>query len=114
MSIKGKLKERLLEIPINHKAFREKCRLASDLNVEVKYIEFYLHELCEKNILLKKIEYICPNCGETTVMDDNLLNEILEEEHFECDNCFDFVNPKKNTTGYVYYDIKDKEKLINW
>lgn len=114
MSIKTKLKERLLEIPINHKSFREKHRIANDLNIDLKYIELYLNELCEDNILIKKIQYSCPKCGDTTIMDNELLNEIIKDGYFECDNCMEFINPNKNITGYVYYDIKDKRLLESW
>lgn len=51
MNIKSKLKKRLLEIPDRYKAFREKHKLADDLKVETKYVEFYLNELSEKGIL---------------------------------------------------------------
>lgn len=114
MNIKTKLKARLLEIPINNSAFREKHRLASDLDIDLKYIEFYLNELVAKNILKEKFQYRCPNCREVTIMDDTLLNEILADGLFECDNCMEFINPKNNKTGYVFYDIKDKQALINW
>lgn len=114
MDIKTKLKERILEIPINDKAFREKHRFANDLDIKLKDIETLLNELVEKEILKEKIQYVCPNCGDTTIMDDELLKEILDEEEgtcFLCDNCMDFVNPSKNRTGYVFYDIKDKQAL---
>ncbi|WP_125154392.1 hypothetical protein [Clostridium rectalis] len=114
MSIKNKLKERLLEIPINHSAFREKHRLVNDLEIDFKKVEFYLTELVELGILIKKTQYICPNCGDTTTMDNKLLNEVVEDGYFECDNCMDFINPNKNITGYVYYDIKDKALLETW
>lgn len=55
MNIKLKLKERLLNIPLNYSSFREKHSLASDLNVRAIDIEILLNELCEKNILLRKI-----------------------------------------------------------
>jgi len=113
MSNKIKLKERLLEIPINSRAYREKHRLANELSIEIEDIEVLLNELVEKNILKEKIQYICPNCGDTTTMDNEILDED-EGESFPCDNCMDFINPKKNRTGYVYYDIKDKQALINW
>lgn len=117
MDIKLKLKERLLEIPLNHRAFREKYRLADDLKVEIETIEPLLNELVTKNILKEKIQYICPNCGDTTTMDNELLKEVVDEEEgecFECDNCMNFINPLKNRTGYVFYDILDKEQLNNW
>lgn len=114
MSIKIKLKERLLEIPINHRAFREKHRLADDLKIDLQKVEFYLNELVELNVLIRKIQYVCPTCGDTTIMNNELLKEILEDGYFSCDNCSDFINPNKNITGYVYYDIKDKALLVNW
>lgn len=114
MSIKTKLKKRLLEIPINDCAIREKHRLASDLDIDLKYIEFYLNELVLKNILKQKFEYRCPNCGEVTTMDDELLSEVLEDGFFGCDNCFEFINPNKSKTGYIFYDIRDKQALIAW
>lgn len=115
MNVKAKLKARLLEIPINNRAFREKHRLARDIDCDYKIVEFYLNELSENNILTKKPQYSCPNCGDTTTMPDELLNEIKNEEGcFECDNCMDFINPTKNVTSYVFYDIKDKEALIKW
>lgn len=115
MNIKTKLKERLLEIPINDRAFRENYRLARDIDVDIKYIQFYLNELVEKDILKQKFEYRCPNCRETTIMDDKLLNECLNENgHFECENCMDYINPNTSKTGFIYYDIKDKQALMNW
>ena len=114
MSIKSRLKESLLEIPINHKAFREKHRLASELDIEFKKVEFYLNELVQLDILLEKKQYICPNCGDTTTMNKELLEEVLEEGYFACDNCMDFINPNKDLTGYIYYDINDKNLLIAW
>ena len=100
MDIKARLKEKLLEIPIRSMAYREKHRLADDLEVESKDIELLLNELCSKNILTEKIEYICPNCRDTTVLDSELLKEMTEEgedDKFECDNCGDLINPKVNT-----------------
>lgn len=47
-------------------------------------------------------------------MDDELLQEILEDGYFACDNCMNFINPIKNRTGYVFYDIKNEQALINW
>ena len=115
MNIKTKLKERLLEIPINSKAYREKYRLAADLDVEPENIESLLNELCEKNILSKKVEYICSTCKSTNILDDELLKEmIVEDDCFECDECGDFVNSTQNKTGYIFFDIKDKQALINW
>lgn len=118
MSMKEQLKKRLLEIPINSRAYREKHRLAKDLNIDVKLLEFLLNELVAKNILKEKIQYICPNCRDTSIMDNEMLNEILEEsdeeKSFSCDNCMDYINPEINRTGYVFYDIKDKQVLIHW
>lgn len=115
MNIKEKLKRRLLEIPINSRAYREVHRLADDISEDVEKIEFYLNELVNLDILTKKTQYICPNCNETTTMDDDFLSEIVDENgHFECDNCMDFVDSKKNITGYFYYDIKDKKLLEKW
>lgn len=115
MNIKLKLKKRLLEIPDRYRTFREKHKLANDLKVETKYVEFYLNELCEKGILIEKIEYICPNCTKTTILNNDLLEELLDGEvTFECENCCDEINPNKNKTGFVYYDVINKEGLINW
>lgn len=114
MSIKAQLKERLLEIPINYRALREKHRLASDLDLDFKKIEFYLNKLVNLGVLVEKKQYICPNCGDTTNMDRETLNEVIEEGFFSCDNCYDFINPEKDITGYVYYDIKNRELLKNW
>lgn len=113
--IKKKLKQRLIEIPRNHSAFREICRLANDIGAETKYVEFYLKELCELGLLKRKIQYICPTCNEITTMDDELLAEFLNEDgYLECDNCLDLINPKKDRTGYIYYDVLDYDKLANW
>lgn len=117
MSIKEKLKERLLEIPPRSKAYREKRRLADDLGVEPKDIENLLNELCEKEILEEKIEYICKRCHETTILSKKLLEELTEESEdncFECDNCESFVNPETDKTGYIYYDVLDEKLLTNW
>ncbi|APR02631.1 hypothetical protein CLQ_14363 (plasmid) [Clostridium botulinum Af84] len=115
MDIKTRLKERLLEIPVNSTAYREKYRLADDLNIKVEEIKILLDELVERNILKEKFQYICPTCRDTTIMDNELLQEfIIEDGCFECDNCFDLINPNKDKTGYVFYDIKDKQALINW
>ncbi|EQC1535620.1 hypothetical protein [Clostridium botulinum] len=115
MNIKLKLKEKLLEIPINSRAYREKYRLADDLNIKVEEIKILLDELVEKNILKEKFQYICPTCRDTTIMDNELLQEfIIEDGCFECDNCCDLINPNKNKTGCVFYDIKNKELLNKW
>lgn len=117
MDIKIKLKERLLEIPINDTAFREKHRLANHLKVKLEDVEPLLNELVEKNILKEKIEYKCPTCRDRTVMDQELLEECIikdEDNCFECDNCINLISPIKNKTGYVFYNIKDKQALINW
>ncbi len=117
MDNKEKLKEKLLEIPMNYRAFREKYRLASDLNIALEDIEPLLNELVEKKILKKKVQYICPNCRDTTTMDDELLKEILNEDEgdcFPCDNCTEYIDPTKDTTGYIFYDIEDEQALIEW
>ncbi|OSA73631.1 hypothetical protein B2H86_14895 [Clostridium botulinum] len=114
MSVKNKLKQRLLEIPINWRAYRENYRLAEDIDADLRKVEFYLNELVQLNILIKKNQYLCPNCGDITIMTDELLNDVIEDGYFECDNCMDFINPNKNITGYVYYDIKDKALLEAW
>ena len=49
--MKEKLKNRLLEIPINYNAFREKHRLASDIDAALTDVEELLDELLEKDIL---------------------------------------------------------------
>lgn len=115
MEIKSKLKERLLAIPINHKAYRETFRLADDLDVEVKDLEPLLEELCNANILTKKIEYICSTCRNTTILNNESLKEIIEEDDcFECEECSSLVNTNKDKTGYIYYDVKDKQGLMQW
>ncbi|RHW66316.1 hypothetical protein DZC34_03325 [Clostridium botulinum] len=115
MDIKTRLRERLLEIPVNSTAYREKYRLADDLNIKVEEIEPFLNELCEKNILLEKIQYYCPNCRSTTIMDNEILKEFIDEEDYcECDDCDNFISTNKNKTGCVFYDIKDKQSLIDW
>ena len=114
MDIKIKLKERLLEIPINHSACREKHRLAKDINVELKDIEPLLDEMVEKKILKEKFKYRCPSCNDPTIMDDELLKEIMNDddgECFPCDKCIDFIYPAKNKTEDVFYDIKDRQAL---
>lgn len=114
---KTKLKERLLEIPFNNKAYREKHSLANDLDTDLETVGALLNELVEKNILKEKIQYICHNCHDTTIMDDELLKEILEEgedEYFPCDNCMEYINSENDRTGRVFYDVKDKEALKNW
>lgn len=115
MSIKSKLKKRLLEIPINQKGLREKHSLANNINEDLKKVEFYLNELVNLNILKEKKEYICPYCGSRDVMDDEILNELIDEDgYFECEECIGFIEANKNTTNYVYYDIKNKSLLEQW
>lgn len=79
MNIKTQLKERLLEIPINYRALREKHRLASELELDFKKVEFYLNELVNLGILVEKKQYICPNYGDTTTMNKEILNEVIDE-----------------------------------
>ena len=114
MNIKQKLKERLLKIPVNYRAFREKHRLADDIGCDCEKVEFYLNELVALDILIEKKQYVCPNCGDTVNMSRETLDEYLEDGYFACDNCMNFINPDNNTTGFVYYDIKDREALTNW
>lgn len=115
MDVKLKLKERLLEIPVNDGAFREKHGLARDLGAEPKEVEPFLDELCERNVLSRKIQYKCPTCHDMTIASDELLQDmIVEDGCYECDNCCGLVNPDENKTGYVFYDIKDKKGLLNW
>lgn len=110
-----RLKKRLIEIPINYTAFRELYRLAKDLNVEAKAIYPLLNELCEKNILIKKIEYTCRTCRTTTVLNNEELKEIIEEDNcFECEECGNIINPNRDTTGYIFYDIEDRQALAQW
>ena len=115
MNIKNKLKQRLLEIPINSRAYRELHALVNDINGDLKKVEFYLTELVELDILEKKIQYVCPNCSDTTIMNNKLLNELIDEDgYFQCDDCMEFINSKTNITGYVYYDIKNISLLEDW
>lgn len=115
MSIKSKLKERLLEIPIRNKAYREGHRLSDDIDEEFKKVNFYLNELCELGLLKRKIVYICPNCNETTILDNELLIEVLDNEKtFLCDNCENEIDPNKNVTKSIYYDVLDYELLRKW
>lgn len=114
MGVKEKLKERLLEIPIRSRAYREKNRLASDLNEDANKIEFYLNELCNLGIIIEKKEYICTCCSDTTVLNNKDLNNILEEDSFMYDNCCEYINPITDVTGFVYYDIEDSNALKGW
>lgn len=123
MELKMKLKERLLEIPMRYRTLREKHGLACDLDVDVDDLKPYLKELCDKDILIEKIEYMCPSCHSTIILDENLLNELLEygsdfleneEKYFECDECCGEIYPYANVTGFVFYDIKDEEALNRW
>lgn len=115
MSVKSKLKKRLLEIPINYKALREKHLLANDINEDIKKVEFYLNELVNLDILKEKKEYICPNCGDRYVMDTNTLNEIIDEDgYFECEECMDFIEANKYKTNHIFYDIKNISLLEQW
>lgn len=114
MDIKNRLKKRLLEIPINHNALREKHRLANDLNMSYEDISPLLEELCGSEGLKEKNEYICPVCRDTCVLDNKLLMDIIVEENcFECEECGNLVDVLKNKTGYVFYDILNREDLIN-
>lgn len=97
MGVKEKLKERLLEIPIRSRAYREKNRLA-----------------CNLGIIIEKKEYICTCCSDTTVLSNEDLNNILEEDSFMCDNCCEYINPITDVTGFVYYDIEDSNALKGW
>lgn len=116
--IKKKLKDRLIEIPIRDKAYREVSDLAEKINCTTKDIEPLLEELVEKDILIKKTQYICPTCHETTIMDEEYLKEILEysdeDGKFACDNCDDYIDPKTDTTGFIFYDVKDYDLLKKW
>lgn len=115
MVLKDELKQRLLEIPINSRAFRELYRLSNDLKVEAEALKPLLEELCNKNILIPKIEYICSTCRNTTIMTKEELEEIMDgETYFDCDECFSEVNPNEDKTGYIYYDVKDKTSLSKW
>lgn len=117
MSIKENLKRRLLEIPVNSGAYREKNILADFLKANPKHIEILLNELCLQDILKEKIQYICRKCNSTTIMDEELVKEIILEDEdgcFECDECMELINPDVDRTGYVFYDIKNKELLIRW
>lgn len=114
MNVKEQLKQGLLEIPVNHGGLREKHRLAVNLDLDFKKVEFYLNELVHLDILIEKKQYICPNCRDTVNIKKELLDEIVDDGYFGCDNCYDFINPEKDVTGYVYYDIKDRELLENW
>ena len=113
-SNKEKLKERLLEIPLNNKSSRGNFRLASDLVIKLSDLEILLNELCNSDILTEKIEYICPTCGDTTILDKDLLEDISEDNCFECDGCTNLVRSIINKTGFKFYDVKDKQALINW
>lgn len=115
MSIKGKLKRRLLEIPVNNTRDRELHYLSEYLNEDLDKVEFYLNELVSLNILKKKNKYMCHSCCcIETISKDDLEEIIIDNEFFECSNCFEFVSVKKDTTRYVYFDIKDIKKLENW
>ena len=115
MNIKNKLKQRLLEIPVNWSFYREAHKLANHINEDLKKVEFYLNELVQLDILTKKTQYICPNYSDTTTIDDELLKELIDEDgYFECTNCMEFINSKENITGSFYYNIKNKSLLENW
>ena len=118
MNLKEKLKIKLIEIPANYKALREIHRLAKDLDVDWKKLKFYLDELSNKNILEEKIEYICPNCGSTEILNKELLLELIEESDEEdcidCEECCNTYDYKNNKTGNIFYDVKDYSALKAW
>lgn len=114
MNLKTRLKERLLEIPIKSRAYRELHRLASDLNEDDEKISICLNELVDLDILVEKKEYSCPNCCDKTILTNELLNDILEDDCFECDNCSSSININEDTSGFIYYDINNMSDLENW
>lgn len=114
MKLKNKLKERLLDIPIKSRAYREKNKLADDLDEDVNNIEFYLNELCSLGIMTEEKQYICNNCGDTTILTNDDLSNLLEDGYFMCDNCCEPINPLTDVTGFIYYDIDDVSALEEW
>lgn len=117
INIKKKLKERLLEIPFGSRAYREKIILAKDLSIGIKDIEILLNELCDRDILEEQVQYICKKCHDVTIIDKNLLKDLVDENEdncFECDNCGEFINPNTDITGYLFYDIKNEQALIEF
>ena len=113
-----KVKDKLLDIPMGYKAHREVHRLASNLNIETKEVKDILDELCKEGILMEKIEYICPSCSETEILNKELLEELMEEhgeaDKFSCNECGDDVNIHRDLTGRIYYDVVNIEKLKDW
>lgn len=115
MSIKSKLKERLLEIPIRNRAFREHHRLSNDIDEDNKKVKLYLTELCEIGILEEKTEYVCSTCRDTVILTKDLLIDFSDENGLlMCDNCENEIDPKIDTTGFIYYDVLDIEELKKW
>ena len=117
INIKKKLKERLLEIPFGSRAYREKIILAKDLSIGIKDIEILLNELCDRDILEEQVQYICKKCHDVTIIDKHLLKDLVDENEdncFECDNCGEFINPNTDITGYLFYDIKNEQALIEF
>lgn len=115
MSTKSKLKERLLEIPIRYRAFREYHTLANYINETDDKVKPYLDELCELGILEEKIEYVCPRCHETFILTKELLIDFSDDNGILiCDSCEEEINSNSDTTGFIYYDVLDMELLKKW
>lgn len=91
-------------------------RLSNDLGARLQKIESLLKELCKKHLKKQRTEYTCGTCDNTTVLDNQSLQDILLEKDFiQCEECGgEIINVLKHKTGYIFYDIKDKKALMSW
>lgn len=115
--LKQRLKDRLLEIPINNSGLRELYRLSRNLDVTSKEIEPLLNELCDKNILIRKQEYACPVCQDKLILTQEMIEQLITEsgeDSFMCEECNDDIHIESNKTGYIFYDIEDRDALMEW
>ena len=105
--LKNDLIKTLLDIPINYKGERELYKLAKHLNVKPSCIIPILDELCDKNLLERQIQYYCPICKDTYILNskDN------PDEEYTCINCDNIFIPTKYITGYEFYNVLNKIAL---
>lgn len=118
MNIKEALKQELLSIPVNNKSQRELHILSENLDIDSSKLKFYLNELCNKEILKEKKQFICPNCHSSEILTEELLLELVEEADEEdliyCEECCQSYTYEDNQSGHIYYDVVDYSALKAW